>query len=203
MATATCSRRIGKPKPSTMNAMTTVPNRADAVPPTTALGIALPDWIDEVVDWQRAHATPEERMRLAIRLSRENVERETGGPFGAAVFESASGTLVAVGVNSVERLTNSALHAELAAAYGALAQDLGNGLDVLGEASLYAPVPAPEPQPDFLTDRQVGELLGVSAKTVHRMAEDGRLPAPIRISPKRVRWRRGELDQRLAGEAEA
>jgi tRNA(Arg) A34 adenosine deaminase TadA len=67
------------------------------------------------VDWKRPYPTLEERMRLAIRLSRENVLRGTGGPFGAAVFERGSGALVAVGVNSVERLRNSALHAELVA----------------------------------------------------------------------------------------
>jgi tRNA(Arg) A34 adenosine deaminase TadA len=54
-------------------------------------------------------------MSLAIELSRQNVLRGTGGPFGAAVFESESGALVAVGVNSVVRLQNSALHAEILA----------------------------------------------------------------------------------------
>jgi tRNA(Arg) A34 adenosine deaminase TadA len=91
------------------------PNSPGAGPPTVAVGISLPDWIAEVVEWERSYPTPEERMRVAIRLSRENVLRETGGPFGAAVFESGSGALVAVGVNSVERLNNSALHAEVVA----------------------------------------------------------------------------------------
>jgi tRNA(Arg) A34 adenosine deaminase TadA len=54
-------------------------------------------------------------MALAITLARENVERDTGGPFGAAVFEMAGGALVAVGVNSVIRLNNSTLHAEMVA----------------------------------------------------------------------------------------
>lgn len=54
-------------------------------------------------------------MGLAIELSRQNVLRGTGGPFGAAVFERESGTLVAVGVNSVVRLGNSMLHAEMLA----------------------------------------------------------------------------------------
>jgi tRNA(Arg) A34 adenosine deaminase TadA len=51
-------------------------------------------------------------MRLAIALARENVLRETGGPFGAAIFEIATGRLVAVGVNSVVRLNNAVLHGE-------------------------------------------------------------------------------------------
>src|SRR5262245_11271934 len=43
-------------------------------------------------------------MRLALALARENVIREGGGPFGAAVFELGTGGLVAAGVNSVVRL---------------------------------------------------------------------------------------------------
>ena len=81
----------------------------------TDLSIGLPEWIGEVVEWKRPYPTLEERMRLAIRLSRENVLRGSGGPFGAAVFERGSGALVAVGVNSVERLRNSSLHAEMIA----------------------------------------------------------------------------------------
>ena len=77
--------------------------------------VALPDWVRAVVDWDRTYDTDEERMRLAIALSRENVVRGTGGPFGAAVVESASGRLVAVGVNSVVRLHNCTLHGEMVA----------------------------------------------------------------------------------------
>jgi tRNA(Arg) A34 adenosine deaminase TadA len=54
-------------------------------------------------------------MRLAIEISRRNVERGSGGPFGAAIFEAGSGRVVAVGMNSVVRLTNCALHAEMMA----------------------------------------------------------------------------------------
>lgn len=54
-------------------------------------------------------------MDLAIALSRENIDRGTGGPFGACVFEQESGRLVAVGVNSVQRHDNSTLHAEMLA----------------------------------------------------------------------------------------
>ena len=82
---------------------------------TRDLTISLPAWVDEVVDWDRRYAGDAERVGLAIALSRENVERGTGGPFGAAVFESVSGALVGVGVNCVERLANAALHAEVVA----------------------------------------------------------------------------------------
>jgi tRNA(Arg) A34 adenosine deaminase TadA len=77
--------------------------------------VEYPDWVHDVVDWAAPLRTPEERMRLAIRLSRENVERGTGGPFGAIVVESDSGRLVSVGMNSVIRLHNCTLHGEMVA----------------------------------------------------------------------------------------
>ena len=54
-------------------------------------------------------------MRLAISVARENVERGTGGPFGAAIVERDTGRVVAVGMNSVVRLSNSTLHGEIVA----------------------------------------------------------------------------------------
>ena len=78
--------------------------------------LVLPPWVDEVVGAPREYRGTEEKMALAIRLSAENVERESGGgPFGAAVFRMDTGALVSVGMNSVVRLHNSALHAEVVA----------------------------------------------------------------------------------------
>jgi tRNA(Arg) A34 adenosine deaminase TadA len=77
--------------------------------------VEYPDWVDSVVEWDRVYPSDEERMRLAIAVSRTNVERATGGPFGAAIFEAPSGRLVAVGMNSVVRLNNCTLHAEMVA----------------------------------------------------------------------------------------
>ncbi|MBC7897492.1 MAG: nucleoside deaminase [Cytophagaceae bacterium] len=54
-------------------------------------------------------------MQLAVDLSRLNVERGSGGPFGAAIFDGASGALLGIGMNSVVRLNNSTLHAEMMA----------------------------------------------------------------------------------------
>ena len=82
---------------------------------TPAVHIEYPDWVAGLVDWDRTYRTDEEKMRLAIAVSRENVERETGGPFGAAIFEAESGRLVAVGMNSVVRLNNCTLHGEMVA----------------------------------------------------------------------------------------
>jgi tRNA(Arg) A34 adenosine deaminase TadA len=84
--------------------------------------IELPAWIDAVVDFDRRYASVEDRMSLAISLSRENILRDTGGPFGAAIFESDSGRLVSVGVNLVVPLNNSALHGEMVAFMAAQAR---------------------------------------------------------------------------------
>jgi len=77
--------------------------------------VEYPEWVDQVVDWNEPLRTLEDRMRLAIRVARENVERGTGGPFGAAIVERESGRLVSVGMNSVVRLHNCTLHGEMVA----------------------------------------------------------------------------------------
>ncbi|HEV8356229.1 MAG TPA: nucleoside deaminase [Gemmatimonadales bacterium] len=77
--------------------------------------VTYPEWVDSVVDWDRSYGSDDDRMRLAIAVARANVERATGGPFGAAVFEAPSGRLVSVGTNSVVRLNNCTLHAEMVA----------------------------------------------------------------------------------------
>lgn len=77
--------------------------------------VEYPGWVPDVVDWHRRLETDEDRMRLAIQLSRENVERGTGGPFAAAIVERESGRVVAVGMNSVVRLNNCVLHGEMVA----------------------------------------------------------------------------------------
>ena len=84
-------------------------------PRASGIVVANPPWVEEFVDWESRLPAPEDRMRLVIALARENVARRTGGPFGAAVFEVESGAIVSVGVNSVVRLGNSALHAEVIA----------------------------------------------------------------------------------------
>ena len=83
--------------------------------PPTDLTISLPLWLNEVVPWDDVFPSVEERMDLAITLSRENIRRQTGGPFGACVFERDSGRLVSVGVNGVRAHHNSTLHAEMVA----------------------------------------------------------------------------------------
>lgn len=77
--------------------------------------IGYPDWVQHTVDWDRRYTSDEDKMRLAIDLSRQNVVRQTGGPFGAAIFNGDTGELVSVGMNSVVRLNNCTLHGEMVA----------------------------------------------------------------------------------------
>ncbi len=100
-----------------------------------ALNIVLPRWIESVLPPpDHAFETAEDRMRFVVGLSRQNVENETGGPFGAAIFSMKSHRLIAPGVNMVVSSNWSGCHGEMVAF--ALAQqvvgthDLGGpGLD--------------------------------------------------------------------------
>lgn len=66
-------------------------------------------------------------MGLVVALSRQNVERKTGGPFAAAVFDH-EGRLIAPGINMVVPANCSILHAEIAAV--ALAQSVLGRYDI-------------------------------------------------------------------------
>jgi len=80
------------------------------------VALALPGWVEELIpDPDREYHTQEDRMRLAIELSRSNVERGTGGPFGAGVFDLSTNRLVAPGVNLVTATNLSTAHAEIVA----------------------------------------------------------------------------------------
>lgn len=82
---------------------------------SAAVSITWPEWIHETITFGTRYGTDHDRMRLAIELARQNVVRGTGGPFGAAIFERSTGALLSVGVNSVVRLANCTLHAEMVA----------------------------------------------------------------------------------------
>lgn len=79
------------------------------------ISIALPEWVDGVLAAGRRYVTDEDKVGLAIELARLNVVHRTGGPFGAAVFAGGGDRPVGVGVNLVESLHNSVLHAETVA----------------------------------------------------------------------------------------
>src|SRR2546430_3824933 len=73
--------------------------------------IDVPSWVEPATRSRQVYGTDDEKMALVISLARENVDRRTGGPFGAALFETAPGRLGAGGVNSVTRLPKRVLPA--------------------------------------------------------------------------------------------
>ncbi len=95
----------------------------------------LPDWLLEYAASGALIPDLEARMAFVIEASRLNVERDTGGPFAAAVFERDSGRLIALGVNLVVPQGLSMLHAEMTAL--ALAQRQLGTFD-LGDPGLPA-----------------------------------------------------------------
>ncbi|HJY80090.1 MAG TPA: nucleoside deaminase [Candidatus Binatia bacterium] len=83
--------------------------------PRLMVQVEYPSWVEKAVDWERRYSTDEEKMGLAIELSRLNVQHRTGEPFGAAIFRSDTGRLIAVGMSQVVLRNNSVLHAEVVA----------------------------------------------------------------------------------------
>ena len=74
------------------------------------LHLTLPVWVHDIAD-RALYVTDDDRVELAIALSRSNVDARSGGPFGAAVFDG-EGRLIAVGVNRVLQQNCSLAHAE-------------------------------------------------------------------------------------------
>ncbi|TZF90755.1 nucleoside deaminase [Cognatilysobacter lacus] len=73
--------------------------------------LTLPAWVHDAVDNTRAYEGDDAKVALAIGLSRRNVEGNSGGPFGAAVF-GPDDRIIAVGVNRVLPHSCSVAHAE-------------------------------------------------------------------------------------------
>jgi excisionase family DNA binding protein len=57
--------------------------------------------------------------------------------------------------------------------------------------------PSPEAGKRLLTIPEVARLLGISKPTVERLHAGGKLPAPIRLGRKLVRWDLAELNDWL------
>ena len=76
--------------------------------------LTLPAWVHDAVDTARTYVTDADKVALAIALSQQNVEAETGGPFGAAVF-GPDDRIIAIGVNRVVPHACSVAHAEMMA----------------------------------------------------------------------------------------
>jgi tRNA(Arg) A34 adenosine deaminase TadA len=81
------------------------------------LSVRYPAWTEPFVD-NYDHAgfsAIEGRMRFVIALAQRNIGAGTGGPFGAAIFDCTTDTLIAPGMNLVISAQCSVLHAEIVA----------------------------------------------------------------------------------------
>jgi tRNA(Arg) A34 adenosine deaminase TadA len=78
--------------------------------------LRLPDWVERMlVDPERTYPSAEDRMRLAIELSRASIRHGAGGPFGAAIFDRETYKLLAPGVNLAIASGYPVAHAEMVA----------------------------------------------------------------------------------------
>lgn len=83
---------------------------------TNNIQLSVPEWLQHELAKLPSHLPAvDDRMAAVIRFSRLNVERNTGGPFAAGVFERDSGKLVVIGVNRVMANHCSSAHAEVMA----------------------------------------------------------------------------------------
>ncbi|HEX5035911.1 MAG TPA: nucleoside deaminase [bacterium] len=84
---------------------------------TSGFAALLPDWIQRSVEYAalQHYDTDNERLMFAIELSRLNIQNDTGGPFGAAVFHRETGKLLGIGVNRVIAAGDPTAHAEVLA----------------------------------------------------------------------------------------
>jgi tRNA(Arg) A34 adenosine deaminase TadA len=95
-----------------------------------------PEWIEGELDLEGSRLDDDAKMALAIELAERNVAHG-GGPFGAVIFDAATGGVVAIGANWVVAQRSSLLHAEIAAIAFAQAR-LGTHTLALGTHELVA-----------------------------------------------------------------
>lgn len=53
--------------------------------------------------------------------------------------------------------------------------------------------PSTQAEDRLITDKEVAHLLGASRSWPWKLAQDGRLPAPIRLTARCTRWRLSEI----------
>jgi tRNA(Arg) A34 adenosine deaminase TadA len=110
---------------------------------TIDLTISLPSWFPGLAGSPGPLPRVEDRMAFVISLARQNSLHRTGGPFAAALFDTA-GTLISAGVNIVETANCSICHAEMLAL--ALAQKSLGRYDLSdGNRQVYELVASTEP----------------------------------------------------------
>ena len=84
------------------------------------LHFQLPNWLikyeNEIVN--NIFVNDEDKMNIAIEISKQNILNKTGGPFGCAIFkisEDKKSTLLSLGCNIVTSNNNCTLHGEMVA----------------------------------------------------------------------------------------
>ena len=47
----------------------------------------------------------------------------------------------------------------------------------------------------FLRRKEVEQMVGLSRASIYRLVDTGDFPRPIRVGPRAVRWRLGDIEQ--------
>lgn len=81
----------------------------------TDFNLELPDWIQNYQVTYQPSSDPLKQMRFVLGAVKKNITHKSGGPFAPAIFEEDQGTLLSLGVNLVESMGCSMLHAEVVA----------------------------------------------------------------------------------------
>ncbi len=92
-------------------------------PPCSTLHLAQPEWVAAWLRRPPPAADDHARLTEVLALARENVERDVGGPFAAAVYALEGDERLSAAVNTTIDSHCSAAHAELQAL--SLAQQRG------------------------------------------------------------------------------
>eukprot|EP00667_Euglena_gracilis_P016157 EG_transcript_16883 len=70
-------------------------------PSKAMIRIEYPEWVQHEEFWKHEYHTDFDKMQLVIDISRKNVSFNSGGPFGAAIFNKTTNKLVSVGMSLV------------------------------------------------------------------------------------------------------
>jgi len=73
--------------------------------------LQLPDWLPQAIEGAAPCHDDASKVALAIELSRRNLDEDSGGPFGAVLFDQDD-RVVAAGVNRVLPMACTLAHAE-------------------------------------------------------------------------------------------
>jgi predicted DNA-binding transcriptional regulator AlpA len=73
-----------------------------------------------------------------------------------------------------------------------------NGPRVGGQSTANPPVAADGPLPFTMTGPEIGRDLRVSSKTIRRMDAEGKLPRPVMVGARSLRWVRQTIVEWLA-----